>query len=574
MELRLPLSLVLLSFVTLVRSQTIAAVSSANAAGASGPLTPSYAGFGIEPSNLFSFTGGSSTNQLSVQLLENLASYSGAPPHIRLGGNTGDYMVYDEGYDNYDFERSGENIYAPDGLKFGPSLFKALDRFPAGTPVTYGLNLALNGPGYIANIVKEAQAVLDNIGDLNLYSFEIGNEPDLYGQNGFRPGAWNGQVYTDEFKERASAVYEQVLRPAGIPAQFFESPATASTIGTTFTTDNLVQYGLLDGVNGSSNFISAWNQHDYFYFVDVTPHPLTLDYLMQLSNTESQFAHWANEAKDSLATGLPYHLRELASAGPIGLPDISNTFGAALWNLNFFLYAASLNISSVQMHMTDNSYASPWMPIARTDQPLGVRPSYYAFAAITQIIGSGNGTTQIAAVQPSGLTADYPNYVRSYAVYTGQKLSAIAIINGKQANTTAAQKGGVTFSLTNLPAGETLYLSTLDNTGADALDGTLWNGISFEGGNNDGAPRTVNETVATVVVSSSGEASVYVRDSQAVVANIGFQLGTRDVTIAGGGAGSTRKPSASSSSTGQGAKSSVLLSLLATAGLVLWNGQC
>lgn len=42
---------------------------------------------GIEPSNLYSYTGGSTTNALSVNLLNNLANYTGAPPHLRIGGN-------------------------------------------------------------------------------------------------------------------------------------------------------------------------------------------------------------------------------------------------------------------------------------------------------------------------------------------------------------------------------------------------------------------------------------------------------------------------------------------------------
>lgn len=36
-----------------------------------------FAGFGIEPSNLFSFTGGSDQNDLSINLLQNLGNYTG-----------------------------------------------------------------------------------------------------------------------------------------------------------------------------------------------------------------------------------------------------------------------------------------------------------------------------------------------------------------------------------------------------------------------------------------------------------------------------------------------------------------
>lgn len=43
----------------------------------------SFAGFGIEPSNLFSFTGGSTQNDLSINLLQNLANYTGKPGFSR-----------------------------------------------------------------------------------------------------------------------------------------------------------------------------------------------------------------------------------------------------------------------------------------------------------------------------------------------------------------------------------------------------------------------------------------------------------------------------------------------------------
>lgn len=37
----------------------------------------SFAGFGIEPSNLFSFMGDASQNDLTVNLVSNLANYTG-----------------------------------------------------------------------------------------------------------------------------------------------------------------------------------------------------------------------------------------------------------------------------------------------------------------------------------------------------------------------------------------------------------------------------------------------------------------------------------------------------------------
>ncbi|KAI0161438.1 hypothetical protein GGR57DRAFT_454792, partial [Xylariaceae sp. FL1272] len=53
-------------------------------------VSPSFAGFGIEPTSLFSYMGYDEPNSLTTNLLQNLLSYTGAPPHIRIGGNTQD----------------------------------------------------------------------------------------------------------------------------------------------------------------------------------------------------------------------------------------------------------------------------------------------------------------------------------------------------------------------------------------------------------------------------------------------------------------------------------------------------
>jgi hypothetical protein len=263
-----------LAFATLSLAQnsslaiTLTPAPKAADASVSSILDASFAGFGIEPSNLFSFTGKEEANALSVGLLQNLADYSGAPAHIRLGGNTQDYMVYDEDMTDYvcksNPNSASQGKYPADGNIIGPAYFKALDRFPKKTPVTYGLNMAYYGADYLDRIVTGAQAAMDGMKNVKLYSFEIGNEPDLWLANGFRNGSWGGATYTKEFLTRADAVYNQVLKPAGYSAKFFEAQATASTIATTFEIETLVKDGLLNATNGN-NYVSAWNQHDYYY---------------------------------------------------------------------------------------------------------------------------------------------------------------------------------------------------------------------------------------------------------------------------------------------------------------------
>ncbi|EUC45449.1 glycoside hydrolase family 79 protein [Bipolaris oryzae ATCC 44560] len=500
---------------------------------ASDYINPSFAGFGIEPSNLFSFTGGDQINQFSVKLLQNLADYSGAPPHIRLGGNTQDYMLFEA--DNQRFawnankNSQAQGTKAADSMIIGPNYFTALDRFPKDTPVTFGLNMAYMESDWETRITTMAKAAIDGMKNVKLYSFEVGNEPDLWLQNMFRAGAWSGSTYTTQWLDRCELIYEQVLKNASLPSSFFEAPATASTIGTTFEIAQLVDDGIMEGRNGD-NYLATWNQHDYYYFIGVTPTPLTLDELMDLDTTNVQFKYWEKQVGIALKTGLPYVLREMSSVGPIGMPSVSDVFGAALWTMNFFLYAATIGISSVQMHMTDNSNASAWQPIPMYGRDTSfVRPQYYAHAAIAQIIGNGNGTTQIKAESTSDVGAGYDGRIRVYSAYANDKLQSVTMINAKQVNASTSTKNSFTFNL-NLGsdnANKEVFISYLTAPGADSQTDVTWNGMKYD--DVTGESSVVDSTVVVTTADGSGKITVPVRDSEAVVANIGNQLGVNAV---------------------------------------------
>jgi hypothetical protein len=565
-SLSLALALLSLGSVHPVLAQTSLSLSPSSSApdGTFDYLDASFAGFGIEPSNLFAFTGGDSPNELSVKLLQNLADYAGAPPHIRLGGNTQDYMMYDPNYTDFAWKKNpnstAQGVIAADSMIIGPGYFKALDRFPKGTPVTYGLNLAYMGSDWEDRIVAAAQGAVDGMKNVKLYSFEVGNEPDLWLQNNFRSGAWDGKTYTTQFLDRAEAVYERVLKPAGMTSSFFEPPATASTIGTTFEIADLVDDGMMEGRNGD-NYVTVWNQHDYFYFIDVTPHPITLNDLMRLDATNEQFAYWEKQVGIALKTGLPYVLREMSSIGPIGMPGVSDAFGAALWTLNFYLYAASIGISSVEMHMTDNSNASAWQPTYLYNREPFVRTLYYANAAVAQIVGNGNGTTQISNMQISNVDAAYDGRLRAYSAYAKDKLQAMVLINAKQANESQTDKDSFTFNLElgSENSNKDVYLSYLTADGADSQSGATWNGMTYSDTTGEGS--IVDSEQHKVTADGSGKVSIPVRDTQAVVANIGWQLGSTAVLK---GDGSTARKSNASPRRANGASTAMWAGAIST----------
>ncbi|ETN38797.1 uncharacterized protein HMPREF1541_06836 [Cyphellophora europaea CBS 101466] len=532
------------------------------AAGVSRIISPSFAGLGLEPSNLFSFTGEEQENELTKNLLQNLVDYTGVPPHIRLGGNTQDYFKWDENMNDWAWRNNpnavGQGAFPSDHMIIGPRYFEALDRFPEGTPLTFGLNLAYEEEDYIDQIVTMATQALDRLENLNVVSFEIGNEPDLYLQNGFRTGSWGGDVYTQQWLDRAQAVYDQVLKPRQLGTNFFEPGATASTIGTSFQIDNLVSFDIDRNANGTDTpLIAQWNQHDYYHYIGVSTYTLTQDRFMDLSTTRNQFLAWEEEIQQADETPFAYALREMGIVGPIGLADITDVFGAALWNLNFFLYTAALNITMVGMHMTDNSNASAWQPIEFYGNAPHVRPNYYSFAAFDQIIGPtcqarvGGGVLD----QPG----DYQGRLAIYDVYQNDELASVVLINSRPANVSEANKGSMTFDLSfdSSLGGQEVHLAFLTNDGADAKNGTTWNGISYEE-SGDGTPQTVDDTEHTMTIENDGSLSVAVRDTEAVVVNFGGAVGRRAYNAEACGDLSTSRPEALNpgTKTGQGAAAS------------------
>ncbi|KAN0066213.1 hypothetical protein ACQY0O_000307 [Thecaphora frezii] len=508
------------------------ALNSTQATSLSPVLSPSYAGMGIEPSNLLAFTGTTTVNSLTYQLLENLANYTGVPPHLRIGGNSGDNMIYSPNETSFYLQpnpnSSGQgNSVKTDMYLFGPNYFRALNRLPKGTPVTYGLNLAYDGSDYADRIVEQANAAFDNLDNVTLVGLEIGNEPDLYTQAGYRPSSWSVNNFGQEWSDRARTLYNRVLAPRNIPTNFFEPAVTATTAtknGQPYRISNLVNTGVAAD-NGI--YVAGWNQHDYFYYIGVSSFTLTTDYLLDLSRTVNQFTEWSDQAQQALVTGKPYYLREMGSVGPEGIKGISDTFANTLWTFNFFLYAATQQISSVQMHLTDASYSSPWQPRTINGTLPHVRSSYYAWAAFDQLIGA-SCNTQIAPISISGTPSNYSNRLGAYAAYRGGRLTSLVMINTQLAYTgAAAGTVNFAFSLPNL-AGSTVYLSTLNATGSDAATNTTWNGISYEV-SGTGRPTVVDGQTIAVTIGSDGSLSLPVRDSQAVVANIGFKLGNEAV---------------------------------------------
>jgi hypothetical protein len=182
---------------------------------------------------------------------------------------------------------------------------------------------------------------------------------------------------------------------------------------------------------------------------------------------------------------------------------------------------------------------------------------------MTQIIGKGCAT-QVAPLIVTGQPPTYNNRIVGYTAYHKGRLGAIILINTVIANVSETSKNSLTIELF-LPnfAGKTLYLSYLTAAGADAKHGTTWNGTSYEH-SGDGTPTKVDNAILTAIVASNGAARLTLRDSQAVVANIGSYVGTNPANRTACSALARTVPDAESETSTSGASSMRALSSSST----------
>lgn len=161
-----------------------------------------YVSYSIEFSSFPEFAGNKSApNLFSTNLIDNLGAIAGTKPYIRVGGNTQDFALY-----NASLETSLVGIVDPDKspdypttIHIGPSYFESYHTW-TGVKFSHGLNMGIGGnrsEGW-QSLIDTVPLVCKALSKGNLYTWEYGNEPDLFStssQGAARPPTWNESTY-------------------------------------------------------------------------------------------------------------------------------------------------------------------------------------------------------------------------------------------------------------------------------------------------------------------------------------------------------------------------------------------
>ena len=489
-----------------------------------------FVAYSIEFSSFPDFAGNtSSPNTFSNNLLNNLGKLQGTKPYIRVGGNTQDYAIFNSSLDvaTVGIVQPALSPDYPTILTFGPSYFESYQTWPR-TKFIHGFNLGRNTSAARSALIESVSYACKALEGGKLAFWELGNEPDLYktsAQGPVRPPTWSEQDYVDQwlFYTRAiRADMENACPDLATDALYkYYAPSFA---GTTNSLNPIVTWQ--DGLDADKD-IAIISSHNYISGA-ASPGVTLQGTLMNHTSTVASIAKQLNESSllaalpDDLEPNLPFILGETNSLYNQGRPGLSNTFGAALWGVDFNLWCATNNIRRVHMHQGTNYRYQSWQPIDTNDTAKGTKAPYYGNIAVASFMGD------IVSATPSIVNLPLPNEEESaYAAYVDGSLARLMIINMMEYNATAGNNMTDDYPRPvaqydfQLPAGcrGKVELQRLMANGSDAITGITFDGYSYNYELNNGLPVLLNNVTRgdTANVDETGKLSIDVPYSSAVL---------------------------------------------------------
>ncbi|KAI5303548.1 hypothetical protein KEM56_007438 [Ascosphaera pollenicola] len=460
-------------------------------------------------------------NTFSNNLLDNLGQLQGQKPYIRVGGNSQDLSIFDASLPTATAGTIDEHAKLTDypmKSKIGPSFFESYHTFP-NTKFTYGFNLAANGTLGEKITNETVPLVCKALANGRLAYLKVGNEPDHFGTVNqttdvyLRPKNWTEKGYVSDWLARTRLIRERMR----LYCPEFKEDEIKFLAPSFAEKDNFV----LDPVKvwgkeklGRDHDIVLNSMHNY---IDGAHEPGVnlANTLLNHTKLKSSISHHLEIRKKIQANtsgkDIPYILGETNSLFQGGAPALSNSFGAALWNVDFSLYVASKGMGRVHMHHgTDYRYNS-WQPVQTEKTTIGTKGPYYGNIMTAAMMGGdGLGETRITELS-LGKKKDEVKEV-AYAAYVGDQLKRVAVINMMTYNYTDTPTGekkvptgnetrpSETYSFRLSEGGRPALVQRLMANGSDAITGITFDGWSYNYELAQGRPvRMANVTVGEVV---------------------------------------------------------------------------
>jgi hypothetical protein len=333
------------------------------------PLPAGFLGLSTEYSALEPYAGGNpaAPDPVFLALVRNLSP--GHAPVLRIGGDSTDWSWWPV-----------PGVSQPPGVSYTLKqrwldVARAVSRALHARYIL-GLNLEANSTSVATT---EAQQFINGIGARAIAAFELGNEPELYGQfpwyhaNGKgvagRPANYSFNDFLAEFVRIAAA----------LPTH----PLAGPTIGGPGWLPDLGTF-----LAGNQEVRTVAVHHYPLQLCHTAPgsarYP-TLAHLLSNSASATFAQSFAGAIAVAHAHGLPLRIDELNTVSCGAVPAVSQSFASALWALDTLFELDRAGVDGVQMHTFPGAgYAMFTLSHANGRWTGTVAPEYYgllAFAA-------------------------------------------------------------------------------------------------------------------------------------------------------------------------------------------------
>ncbi|KAK5163458.1 GTP-binding protein gtr2 [Saxophila tyrrhenica] len=446
--------------------------------GASGIVPKDFASYSW-PGHWFTDFAGNATypNLFSKDILDLLASKTGAQPFVRIGGTSTDRIWYNASQQVASrnvFENTGSltsNIGIPDRVEIGPAFFEGFRNFP-DTSFSWQMNMGntYGTPGGLENALEVARHVMHTVGG-RLDSFEIGNEPDIFYLVGHRPKNYTLADYVRQWNEYADACSSQVLKgnPYGLAeTRFFQGLTTASG-EQEWSADNVLNSGL-----DKHNHLKSMSMHHY----DSNGEPWVRlqNSFMNHTNIAANVSLYDDDiaASHNYKPSLPFILGETNSdSSNLNMSQFIGVFGSALWTIDRTFLSMAANMQRQNFIQGTTFGYTQWVPVPLEGRQPYTRPPLYGYIFAADALGR----------HPKAQVYPIPTSVwnlSAYGIYQAGKLAKYAVINLDEYNSTASYaRPEQRVRLTVPKHVRHVGIERLTAAGADADEGVQWAGLSW-----------------------------------------------------------------------------------------------
>ncbi|TCD70439.1 hypothetical protein EIP91_003520 [Steccherinum ochraceum] len=418
---------------------------------------------------------------------------SNQPVRLRLGGNSMDSSTYVPDQQQIIQFTDPNADFDDQPVTYGEQLFEVMNAVSdkiGGAKYLIGLSLRTPNSTNVPLLAGDAQHAL---GD-KLDAFLLGNEPDLYTGHGQRPNLAN--YTTDDY----IGDYWQVFGGLNHTAQgdvLSLDKIAGPTICCAWDLASLLQSGWLSAFSSYLDYITL--QHYPQNNCNPGHNQYQLDYYLHHSNAVD-LAKWQDNGlniirQEPAATRKPILMDEFSSASCGGLPGISDTFGVAMWGVDYGLQLAVVGYSGAYLHTRERGISYNLF-----DPPEGgaagpgawtTNPTWYSYPPMAEALQGVNGS-KVVDLNVQNSNSDASQTVAGYAIYdaTSNNVHHLVLLNF--ANATG---GAVDFTLpatvTNGAPNTNVAVRYLTAPSVNEKFNIAWGNLTWNGAG-DGKPVTAS----------------------------------------------------------------------------------